>query len=626
MLNGGVITSLALSNNAFSAFVENKTSSNGVFGVAEDLRDTARGDLSMHAVFCYGWWDNMSDANDGYWLCKNSWGSNWGLGGSFRAAYGAANLMQPDYTFALQYNRANPLARARQIRQQLKLSLAFESSSQSACLLYTPQQPQRLVKLMDDLTALADTAAVSPGMRLRKADVLADLVASNLGTARKLSAASRGPFRLCDARIVQLLKSLVTAPSPSPSPIASPAVMPSTSPAAAVPSPSPPPSNLEGCSPERAADPSCQRCAWRVALGFSHSCIQLFTGSVVCAGENDAGELGLGKPDLDDRRTFIAATALAGISVSGMGAGEQFTCVLAAPMEGANPSSANTVHCFGAGDAGQMGDGSGTGSAAVATVQGLRLAPKISQLVVGPYAACVVYDADASGQRAGGVPLHCWGAMYGATPMEIKGTGGTTALAMGMYKACVLLKDQTVACWDASPTPAKVPGLSNVVRIAAGEKFACAVVRPAGAAGVLWCWGKDAYGGFASNSSNPVRVTGLPGSVLDVVAGSAHACALVATAGSGGGQVYCWGANEYGVLGQGYTNGTTGNAQGSRVPLRVKGLENVTALFGTYSANCAIVASRSLLCWGSNYNGQLGTEPVLRNIVTLPTAVKGLCA
>lgn len=73
MLNGGVITSLALSNNAFSAFVENKTSSNGVFGVAEDLRDTARGDLSMHAVFCYGWWDNMSDANDGYWLCKNRW-------------------------------------------------------------------------------------------------------------------------------------------------------------------------------------------------------------------------------------------------------------------------------------------------------------------------------------------------------------------------------------------------------------------------------------------------------------------------------------------------------------------------------------------------------------------------
>ncbi|WIA14400.1 hypothetical protein OEZ85_002927 [Tetradesmus obliquus] len=129
MLNGGVITSLALSNNAFSAFVENKTSSNGVFGVAEDLRDTARGDLSMHAVFCYGWWDNMSDANDGYWLCKNSWGSNWGLGGSFRAAYGAANLTQPDYTFALQYNRANPLARATQIRQQLKLSLAFESSS-----------------------------------------------------------------------------------------------------------------------------------------------------------------------------------------------------------------------------------------------------------------------------------------------------------------------------------------------------------------------------------------------------------------------------------------------------------------------------------------------------------------
>jgi serine/threonine-protein kinase len=211
--------------------------------------------------------------------------------------------------------------------------------------------------------------------------------------------------------------------------------------------------------------------------------------------------------------------------------------------------------------------------------------------------------------------------------MEIEGTSEATALAMGSYKACVLFKNQTMACWDNTPTPVIVKGLSSVVHIAAGEWFACAVVRPAAAAGAVWCWGKDDYGGFASNSSNPVKITGLPGDVIDVVAGRAHACALVATAGSSssGGQVYCWGNNEDGVLGQGYTSGTELNPAASSTPLLVKGFENVSALFGAYSSNCAVVASRRLFCWGSNYNGQLSTEPVLRNIVTLPTAVKGLC-
>jgi hypothetical protein len=93
---------------------------------------------------------------------------------------------------------------------------------------------------MDDITTLAEVAVVSPNLRLRKADILADLVASNLGAPRKLSAASRGPFRLCDARVVQLLRDLVTPITPSPSPVASPVIpLPSPSPGTAV---SPPPS------------------------------------------------------------------------------------------------------------------------------------------------------------------------------------------------------------------------------------------------------------------------------------------------------------------------------------------------------------------------------------------------
>jgi hypothetical protein len=95
---------------------------------------------------------------------------------------------------------------------------------------------------MEDLRVLADVTTTSP--RLRKADILADLVASNLGSSR-LSSATRGPFRLCDARVVQLLRGLVQGQSPSPPPVPSP------SPGAVKPSPTPP---LGECNMTAAAD------------------------------------------------------------------------------------------------------------------------------------------------------------------------------------------------------------------------------------------------------------------------------------------------------------------------------------------------------------------------------------
>jgi hypothetical protein len=75
MLNGGFITSMAMSAGAFTNFVANKTAANAVFAVAEDLRSTAVAVVAMHAVFCDGWWDNPRNVNDGYWICKNRWGS-----------------------------------------------------------------------------------------------------------------------------------------------------------------------------------------------------------------------------------------------------------------------------------------------------------------------------------------------------------------------------------------------------------------------------------------------------------------------------------------------------------------------------------------------------------------------
>lgn len=131
---------------------------------------------------------------------------------------------------------------------------------------------------------------------------------------------------------------------------------------------------------------------------------------------------------------------------------------------------------------------------------------------------------------------------------------------------------------------------------------------------------------FFSGSSTPWRVPGLPGDVKHVVMGGSNACVLVDTHSSRGGEVYCWGANNYGQLGQGYTNGTVVSYIGSSTPLRVKGLSylNVTALFGGDSY-CAVTAAQRVFCWGDNQNGMLGIA-ASTDAITLPAAMQGLCA
>jgi hypothetical protein len=70
MLSGGVMASMAMSEEAFKRFVAYNTTAGDVFSTYEDLSVVQRG-ITMHAVFCYGWWDNPNNTKDGWWLCKN---------------------------------------------------------------------------------------------------------------------------------------------------------------------------------------------------------------------------------------------------------------------------------------------------------------------------------------------------------------------------------------------------------------------------------------------------------------------------------------------------------------------------------------------------------------------------
>ncbi len=102
--------------------------------------------------------------------------------------------------------------------------------------------------------------------------------------------------------------------------------------------------------------------------------------------------------------------------------------------------------------------------------------------------------------------------------------------------------------------------MARSLRLAAGGEPTCFVTEKA----ELACWGNDLSGqlgdgGTAEHRLRPVPVklaSGEPLSGVRAVAlGVKHSCALV-----GGGEVRCWGDNQYGQLGDGTTNVGTGAA------------------------------------------------------------------
>jgi alpha-tubulin suppressor-like RCC1 family protein len=151
-----------------------------------------------------------------------------------------------------------------------------------------------------------------------------------------------------------------------------------------------------------------------------------------------------------------------------------------------------------------------------------------------------------------------------------------------------------------------------------GEGTTCGI-----ASGIAYCWGNNDFGqlgdGTKTSRSEAIGVAGLTGTALSVGVGVASACAVTsaaADAGGGGGGVYCWGDNTYGQLG----NDTTA---ASRVPVPVTGLASgVTSVaLGTYSA-CALLSDGTVDCWGANNYGQLGDGTQTTRLV--PTKVVGV--
>lgn len=164
-----------------------------------------------------------------------------------------------------------------------------------------------------------------------------------------------------------------------------------------------------------------------------------------------------------------------------------------------------------------------------------------------------------------------------------------------------------------------IPGgnISNV-RIAMGGNLACTV----SSASKVYCWGRGSSGGGLGNGTNddslaPVAVstTGvLSGKTIKAVAaGDSHACAIASD-----NNLYCWGSNWSGQLGN-------GNTDSKNVPTAIDmtGVlsgKTIKSVVAGNAGTCVIASDDKAYCWGDNWSGQLGNG-TMNNQSYSPTAV-----
>ena len=193
---------------------------------------------------------------------------------------------------------------------------------------------------------------------------------------------------------------------------------------------------------------------------------------------------------------------------------------------------------------------------------------------------------------------------------------GSGKLAAAFRHTCAIKSDATLNCWGYNSSaqlgsgdrnrywaPNPVAGLTGVTAVATGSNDTGAIQG----GGNLSCWGNTSV-------LLPVAVAGYTG-VQAVAVGATHKCFITAA-----GNVRCAGNNSAGQLGDG-TNSSSPTPVLVIAAANGANIGNVVALAAGSFHTCALRSDRSLVCWGSNNEGQLGSGDLATR--TPPTAVRG---
>ncbi|MGV9672036.1 protein kinase domain-containing protein [Gordonia sp. NPDC003504] len=215
-----------------------------------------------------------------------------------------------------------------------------------------------------------------------------------------------------------------------------------------------------------------------------------------CWGTNSEGQLGDG--------TTTERTAPAKVeslqSVTDVSVGDETTCAIAD----------SDAYCFGHNEQGQIGDGTRVN----------RLTP--TQVKDFTYPAAIssgdTFDDGTTCARRSDDAAYCWGDnTSGAigdgttttrlTPVTV--LPDTLAVVTGYGSTCAITTTRTLKCWgdsrgprgfDDQLTPADVAGLKNVTAVSIASGTTCAIADDD-----IYCWGLNSYGEIGNGTTDSVR-------------------------------------------------------------------------------------------------------------------------
>lgn len=203
---------------------------------------------------------------------------------------------------------------------------------------------------------------------------------------------------------------------------------------------------------------------------------------------------------------------------------------------------------------------------------------------------------------------YCWGTepagAYVERPVAVPGDLTFHELAVGDERVCALTADGTPYCWtrDLASVPAPVATSQRFVQLSAQgfDLFQTASACGVTAAGEVWCWGNNYFGklGDGTRTSSDVPVRAASAEVFThVEVGNWHVCALTEA-----GEVWCWGEQEteHGGLGPRPAGYYT-------TPVAVMEDARFSDLALTRDLTCGLPADGAAQCWGTNGFGSLGT-------------------
>lgn len=288
----------------------------------------------------------------------------------------------------------------------------------------------------------------------------------------------------------------------------------------------------------------------------------------------------------------------------------EFTSISAGGEFGCGIDAQQLLYCWGNDDAGQRGNGfSGGGqNPEPATVKNERF----TMVSAGFAHACALNLVGTA---------YCWGAddagqlgdtklANSTTPIPVSDTTLVfTRITAGGRHTCGIVTSGIAYCWgdgalgqlgsgnaDSSQVPRPVAGGRSYSAISAGSAHTCAVETT----GSVYCWGNNATGQLGNGTTGAQLVPTLANagsSFTAISAGGGHTCGI------SNGAAVCWGDSNWGQVGSGVVGAIVPG------PAQVSGPFQATAITAGASHTCAIAAGTGLAwCWGSNRWGALGNE------------------